>query len=207
MSRETQFGIYFQPSSSLWSHELSGLRAFQGSSSVTAVMFSFIHHAKVRTDRGCRVFQPVKCASAAFVYCAHKVQPYMRGQRLLVKNKMAMLSFAKRNISRQKSVRKPEEHSFLHGRSIIFWVPHGLCLKRYVVYYNVLGLGSLFNLSSPSLNLICPFFADWLVWYDLFHTFYASWCCNGIFSNQCHTKYIIKIVRVLLHTSNILKIC
>lgn len=124
-------------------------------------MFSFIQHAKVRTDRGWRVFQSVKCASATFVYCAHKVQTYMHGQRLLVKNKMAMLSFAKRNISRQKSVRKPEKHSSLHGRSIIFWVPHGLCLKRYVVYYNVLGLWSLFNPSSPSLNLICSFFC-WL---------------------------------------------
>ncbi len=93
----------FQPSSSLRSHELSGLTAFQGSGSVTVDMLSFIHRADARTDRGWRVFQPVKCASAAFVYYAHKVQPYMRGQRLLVKNKMAMQSFAKRNISRQKA--------------------------------------------------------------------------------------------------------
>lgn len=118
--RDCKLGIYFQPSSSLRSHELSGLRAFQGSGSVTMDMLSFIHRADARFDRGWRVFQPVKCASATFVYYAHKVQPYMRGQRLLVKNKMAMQSFAKRNISRQKSVHKPEEHSSLHGRSIIF---------------------------------------------------------------------------------------
>lgn len=60
--------------------------------------------SKTKADSGWRVFQPVKCASATFVYCAHKVQPHMRGQRLLVKNKMAIPKFAKRNISRQKSV-------------------------------------------------------------------------------------------------------
>lgn len=120
VSRETVSLEYFQPSSSLWSHELSGLRAYQGSGSVTADLLCFIHRAKARTDRGWRVLQPVKCASATFVYCAHKVLPYTRGQRLLVKNKMAMLSFAKRNTRRQKSMRKPEEHSSLHARSIIF---------------------------------------------------------------------------------------
>lgn len=59
---------------------------------------------KPKADSVWRVFQPVKCASATFVYCAHKAQPHMRGQRLLVKNKMAISNFAKRNISRQKSV-------------------------------------------------------------------------------------------------------
>ncbi len=75
------------------SHELSGLTVFQGSGSVTVDMLSFIHRADARTDRGWRVFQPVKCASAAFVYYAHKVQPYMRGQEAPCENKMAMQSF------------------------------------------------------------------------------------------------------------------
>lgn len=202
MSKKTKFGIYFQPSSSLWSHELSGLRAFLGSGSVTADMFSFIHHTKARTDRGWRVFQPVKCASATFVYCAHKVQPYMRGQRLLVKNKMAMLSFAKRNISRQKTMRKPEKHSFLHGRSIIFEF-HMVCVWNVmwcIIMCWVCGVCLTFLL--PLWTWYAPFLLIYLSGLIHFIPFYVSWCCNGMFSNQCHTKYIIKIVRVLLHISN-----